>query len=101
MPAFTRDYESFVTGEIAGSTSAAVNPTIPCRMANFKAAPDNAGKVYIGISGVTKADGSVDATTGWVLSPGEETGFWPLGNVNQTYRICDNATDDILYVAFS
>lgn len=88
------------TGEIAGNASATIMPTKACYLVNFKAQSDNAGKVYIGVtSGVTKAAGTEDTTTGWALGAGEETGFLPCGNLDNFYRICDNAGDDLVYVA--
>lgn len=89
------------TGEIAGSATAAVMPTLACRAVRFKALADNAGNVYIGLtSGVTKADGTTDLTTGWVLDAGEEIGPIPCTNLNQFYRICDNAGDDLVYMTY-
>ena len=88
------------TGEIAGSATAAVCPTLACRRVKFKAAYDNAGYVYLGGSGVTKKDGTTDTTTGWVLGAGEETDWLPAANLNEFYRICDNAGDDIVYIAY-
>lgn len=95
---------SFATvksGEIAGSAAAAVMPTIACHMVNFKAAASNAGNVYIGGAGVTKPDGTTDVTTGWELDAGHETGWLFVDNLNKFYRICDNAGDDLVYLAFA
>ena len=90
------------TGEIAGSATAAAMPTLVCKWVKFKALDDNAGTVYIGIvSGLTVANGTSDATTGWPLNPNEETDWLPVpGNdMDGFYRICDNAGDDLAYVA--
>lgn len=86
-------------GEIAGSTTAAQMPSLSCRLVKFKAVIGNSGNVYIGIAGVTKPDGSTDTTTGWELDAGEETPWIPVENMNQIYRICDNAGDDVVYIA--
>lgn len=87
------------TGELAGSASAVQMPDIDCRFVNFKAVRSNAGNVYVGISdSQTAVDGSTDTTTGWELGPGEETGFLPALNLNEFYRICDNAGDDLTYI---
>lgn len=95
----TKDLKPGPTGELAGSASAAQMPDVDCSFVNFKAAYDNAGNVYIGKSGVTKADGSTDTTTGLQLDAGQETGWLPTGgNLNTFYRICDNAGDDLTYV---
>jgi hypothetical protein len=87
------------TGELAGSATAVVMPTLAIYMVNFKAVSSNAGNVYIGGAGVTVVDGSTDTTTGFELAAGEETGFLPAENLNTYYRICDNAGDDLTYIA--
>lgn len=88
-------------GELAGSVTAAQMPVLACKLAKFKAAHDNAGRVYIGGSTVTVKDGTTDVTTGLELSAGEETGWLPISNLNILYRICDNAGDDLTYIALS
>jgi hypothetical protein len=100
MPSFNEHYGTVKTGEVAGATSATQLPNVPCRLAIFKALADNAGNVYLGASGVTKADGTSDATSGWQLDAGQETPPLPISNLNQLYRICDNTGDDIVYMAF-
>lgn len=85
------------SGEIAGSDAATQMPSISCKLIKFKARSDNAGKVYIGAAGVTKPAGSTDVTTGFELAAGEETGLLPVANV--FYMICDNAGDDLTYLA--
>lgn len=89
------------TGELAGATSATQMPNIVCKMVKFKAHADNAGKVYIGGSGVTKVDGTTDTTSGFQLSAGEETGWLLVENLNIFYRICDNTGDDLTYLSLS
>lgn len=88
-------------GELAGSASAVQMPNVPCSTIKFKAAVDNAGNVYIGGAGVTAANGSTDITTGLQLDAGEETGWLPVSNANLFYRICDNAGDDLTYIALA
>lgn len=88
------------TGEIAGNTSVVVMGNVPCKMVKFKAAADNTGKVYIGIvSALTIPDGTGDISSGYPLGPGEDTGFIPCDNLSEFYRRCDNATDDLIYMA--
>ncbi len=94
-------YATIATGELAGSATAVVNPTVACRLVMFKASYDNVGRVYIGISGVTVANGATDTTTGLQLSPGESTPWLPISNVNLTFRISDNTTDDLTYIALN
>jgi hypothetical protein len=84
-------------GELAGSTTAAVCPDIvTAGLVYIKAASDNTGKVYIGGAGVTKADGTTDVTTGYPLAASEQLTL-NIDNLSRLYRICDNATDDLLY----
>lgn len=86
-------------GAIAGSATAAVCPTVTCAWVKFKAQAGNAGNVYIGGAGVTKpTDQTTDATTGWELDAGQETDWLPARNLNEFYRICDNAGDDLVYM---
>lgn len=94
-----RTFPKIVSGELAGSTSAAQLPDISCQYVNLKAAGDNAGNVYIGAAGVTAPDGTTDTTTGLELAPGDETGWLPVPNLSVLYRICDNAGDDLTYIA--
>jgi len=100
----TGDWRDMITetvkcGEIAGATSATQMPDIPCKLARFSAVSGNAGSVYIGGAGVTIPDGTGDATSGMEIEPGDETGWIPLPNLNLLYYICDNAGDDLTYLA--
>lgn len=92
-------YTAVKTGELAGSTTAVQMPNRACSLVNFKARSDNAGSVFVGLSGVTAPDGTTDQTTGYELAAGEETGFLPVDNLNRFYRITDNAGDDLTYLA--
>ncbi len=85
-------------GELAGSAVAAQMPAMACAMVKFKAVASNAGNVYVGLAGVTKANGATDTTTGLELGPGEETGWLPCTNLSEFYRITDNAGDDLTYL---
>ncbi len=98
-----REYRNIVTGEVAGAAADTAFPALACLMVNFKATASNAGKVYIGKAGVTKPDGTSDTTSGWELDKGQETGFIPVptGNMNEFHRICDNAGDDVVYIALT
>ena len=94
-------FSSFKTGELAGSTSAAQCPNIPCQRLTIKALGANSGKLYIGAtSGVTKKDGSTDITTGFELAAGESVTVYPQGqNMNTVYYISDNSGDGFTYLA--
>ena len=87
-----------VTGELAGTTAATQVTDLNTELINFKAVSSNAGNVYIGGAGVTKVDGTTDATTGFELGASEETGFIPVTNANILYYICDNIGDDLTYI---
>jgi len=88
-------------GEVQGNAAATVLPTLTCRIVEIKAVWSNAGNVYIGGSGVTKPDGTTDTTTGWELAPGEAEWFVVTADMNELYRICDNAGDDVVYRAYN
>lgn len=92
-------YHKVQSGELAGSASAVQMPDIPCRMVIFKAQIANAGNVYIGGPGVTAIDGTTDITTGIELDAGEYSPWFEVPNLNVFYRICNNAGDDLTYIA--
>ena len=94
-------YGKVQSGEIAGSATAVVLPTIACSMVAFSACTDNAGNVYLGGAGVTVPEGTTDTTAGLELEPGDMTQFIPVANLNVFYIICDNAGDDLVYLALS
>jgi len=92
-------YNRVQSGEIAGSATAKQLPDIECRVVYFVAPNTNAGDVYIGGAGVTIPDGNQDATSGYELKASAQSPAFQIANLNQLYIICDNATDDLLYVA--
>lgn len=101
MPKITDTQENWETGEIAGSATVAVMPSVTGKWVRFKANSDNAGNVYIGTnSGLTKAAGTTTTTAGWELDAGDETDWLPLpdGTMASLYRICTNAGDDLTYI---
>ena len=87
-----------VSGELAGATSATQGPDIQVNRVTLKAVYGNAGNVYLGGAGVTKVDASTDATTGIELDAGDQVTLH-ISNLNLLYRICDNAGDDLTYIA--
>ena len=95
----TQHVKVVATGEKSGSTSAAQLPDITAKCVNIKAVRGNSGNVYIGFAGVTVVDGTTDVTSGWELDAAEETGWIPVGNLNELYIICDNAGDDLVYMS--
>ena len=92
-------YNKVVSGEIQGSATAARMPDLTCRAVTFKAVSDNVGNVYIGGAGVTVPDGTTDTTSGVEMVPGDWLQFNPTDNLNIYYYICDNAGDDMCYLA--
>lgn len=96
-----KSYTTIASGELAGSATAVQMPAVACKMVKFKAVNSNAGNVYIGGSGVTVVTGTTDATSGLELDAGEETGWLTVSNLNVFYRICDNAGDDLTYLALA
>lgn len=87
------------TGEIQGGTTAFRLPSVPCIMVKVKAINSNAGNIYLGSEGVTVPMGTSDSDAGFELAPGDETGWLPIGNLNQLYAICNNNGDDLTYLA--
>jgi hypothetical protein len=89
------------SGELQGSATALQLPDIDCKMVMFSALASNASNVYIGGSGVTVPDGTTDTTSGYELTPGAQTPWLPVHNMSLLYRICDDAGDDIVYIALA
>jgi hypothetical protein len=87
-----------VSGELVGVTSATQLPDIPCNRVTLKAEAANPTFVYLGGAGVTKKDGSTDATTGLQLDASEQVTL-EISNLNLLYRICDATGDVLTYIA--
>jgi len=92
---------TLTVGERAGATSATQFASVSAKWVKIKAEYDNAGRVYIGGSSVTKAAGTTTTTAGWQLVAGDETPWLPISNLNALYLICDNAGDDVTYMVLS
>lgn len=84
-------------GEVSGSATAKVLPTIDGGLVWIQALATNAGNVYVGGAGVTVPNGTTDVTSGMTLAAGDWFGPLTLSNLNLLYIICDNAGDDITY----
>jgi hypothetical protein len=92
-------YGIVASGELQGSATYLQLPDVPCHMAYISACADNAGNVYLGTSAsVTVANGTTDVTTGLRLGAGDMV-VLPITNLNLLFRICDNAGDDLTYLA--
>ena len=87
-----------VSGELVGVTSATQLPDIACNRVTLKAEASNPTMVYLGGAGVTKKDGSTDATTGLQLDAGDEVTLY-ISNLNLLYRVCDASGDVLTYIA--
>lgn len=99
-PFYVGDISKYLTGEISGSAGAKQLPDISCKAVKFKAVSGNAGSVYIGFADtVTVPDGTQDATSGYELDAGQESDWILMGNLNKIWIICDNAGDDLTYLA--
>ena len=61
-------YTKIVSGELIGVTSATQLPDIACTRVTLKAEAANPTFVYLGGAGVTKKDGSTDATGSMLAS---------------------------------
>lgn len=85
------------SGELIGKASATQMSNVPAVLVCLKAASTNTGNFYIGGSGVTIADGTADATTGFPLAAGDQTPWLPIANLNTFYYISDNTTDSLIY----
>lgn len=85
-------------GGLAGAIAHTQMPSFSCQWVKFKAEATNAGRVAIGGDGVTLPAGATNTTAGWPLAAGEETDWLPCQNLNEFYRICDNAGDDLVYM---
>ena len=94
-------YATVACGELQGSATALQLPSVACSLVRFKACIDNAGKVYLGGAGVTVPNGTTDVTTGIEIVAGQDTGWIPISNLNKLFRICDNAGDDLTYIALA
>lgn len=85
-------------GELAGSVTAVQMPSVVGTHALLKARANNTGNIYSGnSSGVTRPDGSTDTTTGMEIPPGELKLYTLTANLNELYRITDNAGDALTY----
>lgn len=87
-----------ITGEVAGSATAVQIPAAlrtPCKRVIIRAVSGNAGSVFIGFTaGVTVADGTSDATTGFELAATDPPLIIDIQNTDQIFYICTNAGDD-------
>lgn len=90
------------TGRLKATTSANKMPNVPCNLVKIKALSSNAASIYIGNSTVTlPVGGGSDETTGFELAPGDESGWLPISNLEKLYRIGNNESDQLTYLALA
>ncbi len=94
-------YAIVAHGERAGSATAVQLADVDGQFIILSALSTNAGNVYLGNkSTVTVPAGTTDLTSGIPLEPGE-TLILPIHNLSQIWIICDNAGDDLSYMALA
>ena len=82
----------------AGSTDAALFPSIAFQNGYIKAALANTGNVYIGSATDVIADGTTDSTKmGFPLDAGELLELQTPGNLSNYAYISDSSSDAVLY----
>lgn len=90
------------TGEFAPGVAAAQFPSIAAKLIRIKARLANTGSVWVGdASDVTVGNGVTDTTSGFQLSPGDDSGWLPVANLNVFFGIGDNATDSVTYMVLA
>lgn len=96
-------YNSGETGELLGSTNNTTPrqlPNIPCSAVRFKAPTTNTAKIYLGfVNTVTVKAGTTNLTAGLPISPGDDTDWLPISNLNLLWIVSDNAVDSLTYMA--
>lgn len=96
----TNPYASLSTpdsGQIQpGTNSTTPFPDKPCKLAKFKAGPNNTGTISIGKIGLASGD---NANGGLILSAREDSGWWPITNINKVGARSTVAGDWVEWVA--
>jgi hypothetical protein len=96
-----QSFNTIVSGEVQGGTTAAQMPDVPCALIKIKALSNNSGNVYLGADSSVSIAGTVTSTTmGYELDAGQETDWLPIDNLNKLWMITDANADDVCYIAF-
>ena len=96
-----QSFNTIVSGEVQGGTTAAQMPDVPCALIKIKALSNNSGNVYLGADSSVSIAGTVTSNTmGYELDAGQETDWLPIDNLNKLWMITDANADDICYIAF-
>lgn len=98
MAAAGENLKVVAVGEVAITDSAAALPTVAGRFVTLRAALDNVGNVYIGLSGVTVPDGSTDVTSGYPLDAGEAITLPLEEGLQELYAIAGTSGDHLHYL---
>lgn len=92
-------FKGVKSGVVQGGTTAAQMPDVPCSKVNIKALTGNSTNVYIGGAGVTVPGTETNATGGFTLDAGQDTGWIEIDNLNKLWMITDANGDDVSYLA--
>lgn len=98
MPLLNGFASGFGTGEKAVGAAVVQLPATRAKSVSVKARSTNTGLIYVGKAGVTVADGTDDATTGFALGAGEEAPPLPVNKLSDVYLIASAAAQGVTYV---
>ena len=103
MSRITDTFKLRAHGELAGSATAVQMPSIAGKAVQFSTDPDNAGSVFVGLAtSMTVGAGTTTTTAGLELKPGVLSPLFLLdGSLDELWRRCDNAGDDMTYMIYS
>lgn len=92
---FSDNFPTDIFNVATGTVGATRFPNIGCGLARFKAHPSNSGLISFGSNSGTSA-----AHLPWILSAGDDTGWFPVGNNNLNtywYKAPSGTMDKLLY----
>jgi hypothetical protein len=85
-------FDFFHADKIPNSVVAVVCPDMKCEQADFQNDPDSTDNIIIGDEDTLGVTGN-----GWVLQPGESTGWIPINNLNLVWHKDADATSTLNY----
>jgi len=74
-------------GLITGQATATRLPNVPCLRARIKPSPNNVGGIRLGAS---------DSTVVFDLTPGTDTDFFEITNLNELWMQAPSGTSDVI-----
>lgn len=96
-------YTTVRTGELVSTVTAVgtrQGPNVPCDMVKIKSRNLNVGYIHIGWNaGVSMTDGIEDTSTGFILGPGDDTGWILVSNLNLLFYVGSVANERLTYIA--